>query len=61
MKNALIGTSAIVAMFAVAPLVALLVCAQGCGPTAPPRDYYFSPRGSDADGLGTPERPYGSR
>ena len=44
----------------VAPLLALLVCAQGCGPTAPPRDYYFSPRGSDADGQGTPERPYGS-
>jgi hypothetical protein len=44
----------------VAPLLALLVCAQGCGPTAPPRDYYFSPRGSDADGQGTTERPYGS-
>src|SRR4051812_41632631 len=47
-------------MFAVAPLVALLVCAQGCGPTAPPRDYYFSPRGSDADGSGSVDHPYGS-
>src|SRR4051812_16661025 len=47
-------------MFAVAPPVALWVCARAGGPPAPPRDYYFSPRGSDADGAGTVDRPYGS-
>jgi hypothetical protein len=45
----------------VAPLlVVMVVVGQGCqsAPPAPPRDYYFSPRGDDAAGTGTPERPY---
>src|SRR4051794_9901375 len=44
-----------------AALAGVVLCVQGCAGAPPaPRDYYFSPRGSDADGLGSADRPYQS-